>query len=67
MERNQAHRTRADLATHVVEAADAIVASARTGAPVSLTLTPRRPAPFGPADAAHLLMNPETKHAPSAD
>jgi predicted dehydrogenase len=67
MERNQPHRTPADLAAHVVEAADAIVASARTGAAVSLTLSPRRPAPFGSADAAHLLKNPETDHAPRPD
>ena len=55
MERGQPHRTPADLAVHVVEAADAIVASAQSGAPVSLKLTPPRPAPFGPADVARLL------------
>jgi predicted dehydrogenase len=55
MERGEPHRTPADLAAHVVEAADAIVASAHSGAPVSLKLTPPRPAPFGPADVARLL------------
>ena len=64
MERGQAHRTPADLAMHVVEAADAIVASARTGAPVSLSLMPRRPAPFGLADLTHLLKDTETVDAP---
>ena len=63
MERREPHRTPADLAVHVVEAADALVASARTGRPVALELTPRRPAPFGPADAAQLLKNLETDHA----
>ena len=67
MERGEPHRTSADLATHVVEAADAIVASAHAGAPVLLTLTPRRPAPFGPADVARLLKDPETDHAPRPD
>ncbi len=67
MEREQAHRTPAELATHVVEAADAMVASVRTGTPVSLTLMPQRPAPFGPADVAHFLKNPETDHAPRPD
>ena len=55
MERGEPHRTPADLGVHVVEAAEAIVASADRGAPVSLKLTPRRPAPFGPLDAARLL------------
>ena len=55
MERGQPHRTSADLAMHVVEAAAAIVASAHSGAPVSLKLTPPRPAPFGPVDVARLL------------
>ena len=63
MERGQPHRTPADLAAHVVEAADAIVSSARTGAPVSLTLTPQRPAPFGPADVARLLNDLQTDPA----
>jgi predicted dehydrogenase len=61
IERGRPHRTPADLAAHVVEAADAIVASARSGAPVSLKLTPPRPAPFGPADAARLLRDPELR------
>jgi predicted dehydrogenase len=64
MERGQPHRTPADLAAHVVEAADAIVASAHSGAPVSLKLTPRRPALFGPADVACLLKDLDTGHAP---
>ena len=64
LERGQPHRTPADLAVHVVEAADAIVASARSGAPVPLELTPRRPAPFGVADVARLLKDLETDHAP---
>jgi predicted dehydrogenase len=55
MKRGEPHRTAADLAVHVVEAADAIVASARSGEPVSLALQPLRPAPFLPADAARLL------------
>ncbi len=55
MQRGEPHRTAADLAVHVVEAADAIVASARSGEPVSLALQPLRPAPFLPADAACLL------------
>ena len=55
LERGEPHRTPADLAAHVVEVADAIVASAQSGAPVSLELTPPRPAPFGPADVARLL------------
>ena len=57
------HRTPADLAVHVVEAADAIVTSAHTGVPVSLSLMPQRPAPFGVADAARLLKDPEARHA----
>ncbi len=64
MERGQPHRTPADLAAHVVEAADAIIASARTGAPVSLTLLPQRPAPLSPADVARLVKDLETDHAP---
>ena len=61
--RGQPHRTPADLAAHVVEAADAIVTSSRTGAPVLLTLTPQRPAPFGPADVARLLNDLHTNRA----
>lgn len=57
MERGEPHRASADLAAHVVEAADAIVASAESGAPVALKLTPQRPAPFGAADAARLLVD----------
>lgn len=64
MERGELHRTPADLAAHVVETADAMVASARSGAPVSLELTPRRPAPFGPADVARLLKDLDTDPSP---
>ena len=55
MERGEPHRTATDLALHVVEAADAIVASARSGETVALALQPIQPAPFGPGDAARLL------------
>jgi predicted dehydrogenase len=61
MERGQPHRTAADLAAHVVEAADAIVASAGAGAPISLKLTPQRPAPFGAADVARLLKDSQSR------
>ena len=64
LERDHSHRTSAELATHVVEAADALVASAHAGTPVSLALMPRRPPPFGAADVARLLKDPETDHAP---
>jgi predicted dehydrogenase len=55
MERGAEHRTPADLAAHVVEAADAIVTSARTAATVLLKLSPPRPAPIGRTDVARLL------------
>ena len=46
MGREVPHRTPSDLGAHVVEVADAIVASASTGATVSLKLNPPRPAPI---------------------
>ena len=55
IETGQPHRTPADLAVHVVEAADAIVASAATGAPVVLRGQPGRPRPFTSNDAKMLL------------
>ena len=55
MEHGQPHRVSADLATHVVEAADAIISSAEGGEPVALSTAPRRPPIFEPADAARLL------------
>ncbi|MDR3483456.1 MAG: Gfo/Idh/MocA family oxidoreductase [Bradyrhizobium sp.] len=60
------HRTSAQLALHIVEAADAIVASAGSGGAVHLlSLQPQRPEPFSSADAAGLLQKPsETDYAP---
>jgi len=55
MEQHRSHRTPADLGAHVVEVADAVVASATTGATVSLQLCPQRPAPIGGADIIRLL------------
>lgn len=55
MAREVPHRTPSDLGAHVVEAADAIVASASTGATVSLNLSPPRPAPIVRTDVARLL------------
>jgi predicted dehydrogenase len=66
MDRGRPHRTSAELATHVVEAADAIVESARIGTPVNMSMTPPRPAPFGPADVARLLKGSETDRSLAA-
>lgn len=55
MDAGAPHRTPTDLATHVVEAADAIVLSTTTGAPVTLHGTFDRPRPFTTADARSLL------------
>lgn len=55
------HRTSAELATHVVEAADAIVDAATSGEAVSLSGRPASPRPFTAADAARLFK--EQHHA----
>ena len=67
IEHDRPHRTPADLATHVVEAADAIVASAHTGRSVSLELMPRRPAPISVLDVARLLKDGESGRPPRQD
>jgi len=60
MEQKRLHRTPSDLGAHVVEAADAIMASARTEATVSLQLRPPRPAPIDRTGVARLLKDAET-------
>lgn len=65
MERGLPHRTSAGLATHVVEAADAIVASATNGAPQRLSGNPERTRHFTSADARRLLREGDD-HAPGS-
>jgi len=62
LERGVPHRTSAELAEHVVEAADAIVGSAASRGAIALDLNPQRPEPFGPTDAARLLITTPAPH-----
>ncbi|MEP7239352.1 MAG: Gfo/Idh/MocA family oxidoreductase [Devosia sp.] len=55
LERGEPHRLSAEFATHVVEAADAIIASADADAAMSLALSPQRPAPIDAGDIARLI------------
>jgi predicted dehydrogenase len=55
METGCPHRTPADLATHVVEVADAIIASTTTDTVVSVTSAPQRPAPLDARDISRLI------------
>ena len=52
---DRAHRLSADLGAHVVEAADAIIASAGSRLAVALALRPERPEPFSAQQCRALL------------
>ena len=54
MELGRPHRASAELAIHVVEAADAIIASAGSGSPVSLHDQPAMVEPIGSDEMARL-------------
>jgi hypothetical protein len=60
MEDGSPHRTSAELATHVVEIADAALASAARVQPVLTHLEPATPLPFTPQDARDLVKDSGT-------